>query len=354
MSKGSETNVKLPEWLSKYYAGTAGRAENIADYFWQDLLPGGRIASSTPTKPPIKDKGPEYPELTEAEGGYLPGKSVAAEGTVTNPIDPTTGKLLPSGLGGYTGANEGGYLPAKAVAPEENAGTVRKKLPQLPPGGITDGGDPGDAAGGFDIGQILGYRPEVTPGLSPYQQLVGKYIPELAADPNQETMAGRLALEGMGSAERTPGVTADDPTIKALRDVFEGSTKELLKNEATMGGYNRGSAVPDVLAKNWMAQLAPALEAQMGRGERAIERGQRARETAIGQQTGAGAARTNRLLSALTMATEQGGLERGVEKEKAAAAQAEKLRLAALAEQSVMGPMGLLPSSIGSKTGKAK
>jgi len=249
MSKGSETNVKMPEWLSKYYGGTAGRAENIADYFWQDLLPGGRIAGRTPTKEWPKDPGPDLP--------------YTAEPITTNPIDPVTGKILPGGLGPTPAPT----LPNEYLAEQAAGGVPRKKIPQLPPGGFPPGGDgdTGDAGGGFDIGQILGFRPEVTPGLSPYQQLVGKNIPELLTTPYGEGKADWLGDINMAEAGRSPTVSREDPQIEALRDLYEGSTKELLKNEATMGGYRRGSALPDVIAKRWQAELGPILEAQLGR-----------------------------------------------------------------------------------------
>jgi len=329
-NKGASTDVKVPDWLTQFYRSTAGKNLGMQNYFLGNLTPQGKIAPPDPDVDvdPFK-RDPFKPEVPLDEVG---AKAAVSTGT---------------------GTGTGGDIDQPAVLQNIKdeftfPGTGTKTDPTIsPPGGP-------DAASGYDINQLLGFNPEATPGLSPWQQLVGQNIGELVADPMQEIEAGRLALGGIGSAERTPGVTAEDPTIKALKDVFQGSTKELLKNEATMGGYNRGSAVPDVLAKNWMAQLAPALEAQMGRGERAIERGQRATETAIGQQTGAAAARAGRLAAAFGVAVPQGALERGIETERAAKNEAEKMRLRALAEGSVGGPMGLLPTSIGSKTGKAK
>ena len=63
---------------------------------------------------------------------------------------------------------------------------------------------------------------------------------------------------------------------------------------------------------------------------------------------------TQRLLQAIGQSREQGALERGIDQEGVDADQRERVRLQALAEQSLFGPLGILPSTIGSSTGKSK
>jgi len=327
-NKGSETSVEIPQFLQDYLKSTSGRELGLQNYFW-GRVPNGNAAGGGDDGDGDKGDGKDGKK----------GASATAASYLSNPANlPTYGQLQAGSVSPF--------IPRKRLWPVD---------PNNPPPGDGggDGGDGGDGdgstmgdweSGKFDPTMILGYNPQEVPGLSNWQQQVSQNIPELAYDPNQETIAGQLALGGLGGESAT---AEDSPEIQALKNVFDTSTKEILKNEATMGGYNRGSAVPDVLAKNWQAQLAPALQAQMGRK-------QAARQFASGQQMQAAQNRMQRLMNTFGIAMQQGETERGVEKEKAAANEAERLRLQALAEQSLFGPMGILPSTLGSRTGKAK
>ena len=379
MGKGSETLTKLPDEAKPLFRNTLYRLGNLQSGFWGkgwNDSPGSGEQGNYLTNPG------DWQVPIETQDPNAAGRMSIAPMQTQDPLDPN-----PDVIGGRR--------------------TVRRRLPPVTtptPPTVPPTPPSGDD---LPIDRIVNFDPARVPRMSAYQELAGMLTPQLLNRPGEETNAMRLAMEGIGAAERLPNdwgswtragrlptlATSDvmrggsagggdrmegpgswitDPTIRAAREIFEGTQSEQIKNAMTQSGLGRSTAVGDSLARGWASQLMPLIESQLGRQERGIERqgaaeeaqlgreqagierGQRAREFAsgIGMQSGQNA--TQRLLQAIGQSREQGALERGIDQEGVDADQRERVRLQALAEQSLFGPLGILPSTIGSSTGKSK
>ncbi len=428
MSKGSSTKVDIPPALTDFYTKTANRLGSLQDYFFHDLFPGGNLGFGGETDPSKPEGGvPEGDKVQKADVNANVVPATGAVGATGNAFDPSTGRMLPGGLGAQTmavapatgrvatalqqptgrmlpsglggggmsaggtgmnvnigarnptgttgtepGAGDGDVVPptggdtgtTRAIG--GNGGTVRPHLPAgTGTGGDTgktgDTGNTGDTGGDmpvdpneFDIMTLLGQHPEAVPGLSAWQGMAEGYIPQMTNTPQAERDAITQILASVAESGNAPTVSQDDPAINAAKNYFWDTTAEGIKNANTLAGLGRSGAVGDSLARAWGSQLTPLIENQLSLKSAAADRLAREREAATqtlmqeGQNTRTG------VNTAFQAASTAGATRRGVAKEQADAAEQERLRLLALGEQSLTGPMGLLPTSIGSTTGKNK
>jgi hypothetical protein len=165
------------------------------------------------------------------------------------------------------------------------------------------------------VAPFLAQTPQRVPGLSATQQRGVAEIPGLF------DLAGRKV---------TGANLESSPSMRAARQAFTTAIEPRIVNQQTLAGLGRSTAVPGALAQAEAQYLTPLIESELAREERGLEResGQR--------------------LGAINAALTGGGLERGVEQERAAAEQQDMLRRQALAETALFTPFGqLAPSTIG-------
>jgi hypothetical protein len=168
---------------------------------------------------------------------------------------------------------------------------------------------------GAPLQPFLSQAPLRVPGLSALQQRGLSEIPGIF-----DQAGRRVTGENIQSS----------PSFQAARRGFETSFLPRIENQASLAGLGRSTALTNATAAAEAQYLAPLIESELAREERGLEREQ-------GQR-----------LAGIEAALTGGGLERGVEQERAAAEQQDALRRQALAETALFQPFGqLAPSTIG-------
>lgn len=191
------------------------------------------------------------------------------------------------------------------------------------------------------------------------------------------------------AAKRVTGETiAEDPAVDAAMKMYESAMMPIVQNQAALAGLGRSTALTNAIASSQAQTLLPEVTKAQEREERGIDRQMQAELEKVGGILGMEDLRTKRLMGRLgtlgdvnkqlfdQIATAAGGFQdlgslmtefkrgkykdifemagtlRGVEQEQLDAELNEFLRKAGLWESAMGGPLGILPSSIGSRLQK--
>ena len=199
---------------------------------------------------------------------------------------------------------------------------------------------------------LLKERPDTIAGMSEFQKYVGEYIPKLLDQNPNENWAKEMAGKGYERWSQPLNVGVEDPYVQASKHVFDTTMAEDIKNQMSLSGLGRSTAVGDSLSKGWASMLLPAIQqgTDLQKWQREGQAGYIA-NTIIPTYMDVGARERAGLSEALTRGTEYGALQRGIEQEGYNAEANERNRLRMLGEQSLFGPFGsFVPSTIGSRT----
>jgi len=388
VSKGSTTSAEIPAELKVLYQTTGNNATALQNRLWTSANGGGKA----PFTPGRVDRGPLIQLTDDGNGGGpvtpIPGDGGGAHGQASDAggAGASTGNEPPElGSEGYLYDSMLDYNPAGTPGMSSTQRWAKELLWPM----VTT---PGEENAAWDIARSTVDAAERLPNDWGSWSRAGRMptisVASLAGNPDSGGASGGGGRSGedSGGAWEQPEVTPapelgqvpagswiTDPTIRAAREIFDRTGAEQVKNAMTQAGLGRSTATGDSLGRAWAGQLMPLLESQMGRQERAIERQQAAEEAQLAREQAGiergvqarqfaanlgmqrGAADTARYAAGEQAGERIGGLEREISQGQIDAAQREKLRLQALAEQSLFGPLGgFLPSTIGSSTGKNK
>jgi len=201
------------------------------------------------------------------------------------------------------------------------------------------------------------------------------------------------------SADYLPGISrrqvkgegiADDPAIAAANEQFKALMQPIIENQAALSGIGRSTALGNATAAQQAITTLPMVQDALGREERSLDRQigaeesragilgglESARQSALGERVGAlerggqqQAAQTSDLVNtylgmedraqqrkrdALEASMGVGGVYHDYEQKTQDAQYEDYLRRAALWEQALGAPFGLLPSTIGSRATTSK
>jgi len=246
----------------------------------------------------------------------------------TNPIYQLAGQMPSVGAGGGDG---GGMVE------DGGGGGMPPGMGDLGAlGGATSGGGAPTSWGTFQKpGSDLNAR--INEALNLYEQTTGEQTR------NELESAGLGSSLNLNKALSSGRASMIMPLIS--EDLaYQQKAKEMQLSEAQRQAAERMQAI---------AAQATAAEQQAGRIEREAQQGQAGKEFATQTMLSVSDKQRQALLDALGLGVKQGELERGIATEQQAADEQERLRLQALAEQSLFGPLGgFVPSTLGSSTSK--
>jgi hypothetical protein len=191
-------------------------------------------------------------------------------------------------------------------------------------------------------------RPVIGP--SELESWAAGLVPQLTQKPG-ELLQAEDVLSQMGDVSRRKvtgeGMT-DDPAYAAAIRAYDQAMRPIVENQAALAGLGRSTALTNAAAAGQAQYIMPTVQDFLGRQERGIDR----ELGALGQQfqgyTGLGDRATDRLRTAIGTGMEVGGIGRGMTQDWADSQYNDWLRRAALFEQAIGGPLGMVPSTIGS------
>jgi len=244
------------------------------------------------------------------------------------------GKLVP-----YGGGQEGAYINIPAAPPQfiGMPGTEYQKTPDFTaahPQGIAD--------------------------LSPLEQWAMLMTPGMWDRPEAEQQSMDYATQ-IGGAQVPSNVPyyqgsafQESPFYQTGKTAFEEGIAPLIENQMALSGLGTSSSLANALSLGW-GQQVPQILSQYATQyvEPQLQRQMQQQQliaSMIPQLAGLGAQETGRELQTINAALQAGGLERGVRQAQEDALYADLLRRQALSEQALFGPMGMLPSAVGSRT----
>lgn len=201
---------------------------------------------------------------------------------------------------------------------------------------------------------------------------------------NDEAMGRELFSTRKLASRRVQGEEiANDPAVQAAQDRFSAAMLPMIQNQAALAGLGNSTAMTNAIAAQQSQIMLPLVQEAIGREERRGERmlGSAFQRAGMRQQQGAEIARrrlagaqgnaqlgqfnrqdrlamTDRLMGmenqrqqrlgdAFQRAFAMGDYSRGVKQDELDAARDEWLRKAAMSENAIGGPLGLLPSVFG-------
>ena len=273
--------------------------------------------------------------------------------------------------------------PDTGVSIQGGPGRLRDKTP--PPPGVTPEAPqteafvPGDLNAPALEGGILGDLSRNIVGPSSLEQFAANQVRGLADAPGQLGLAqdvlgqlgdvsrrrvtggglgfesdagGGVPISATGGRRdiRTEGAssTFNDPAIQAATEAFAAARRPIIENQAALSGLGRSTALTNATAAEQARTLLPLIQESLGREERGIDRELSTLFKKFEGFTGLGDRAQQRKGQAIAGGLEVGGLGRGLAQDAQDAQRDEQLRMSALFEQALGGPLGLLPSTIGS------
>jgi len=191
-------------------------------------------------------------------------------------------------------------------------------------------------------------------------------------------------MEEAGKQRVTGAGLWDDPAVQEAMKVYDQAMRPMIESQASLAGLGRSNTLANATAAGQAQYMLPTIQDYMGREERSIDRnlanlgdvftrrmglgdreisqlqqgvegytglGDREmadRQAAISGYMGLGDRDYSQRSDAIGQAMNIGGVGRQIAQGQADAPYNDWLRKAALFEQSIGGPMGLTPSTIGS------
>jgi hypothetical protein len=201
------------------------------------------------------------------------------------------------------------------------------------------------------LSQYLQSNPQQIAPLTDLQNYGASLVPTINQMPLNETLAQQFSyLSPYVAAAPLPASLADDPLVQAQQQAFEANALPLIQNQAAKAGLGASSSYLDAIARGEAATLPGAINTALAT-ELAQQQGV---VGAMGQGAttlaGLSAADTARLQGAIGTAEAVGGVQQTNQQAVLNAAYQDYLRRMGLAEQAVMGPAGLFPSTIGTSS----
>lgn len=284
-------------------------------------------------KTPINPEPPEFPNPNPPEGpkppeddgggdvnyqgkwgGKPPAKPPEGTPVVTNP--PVLGQPRPGGFEGW--------------------------VPFVPTGGGTDYESGGGVFGDYT-------RPIAGP--SSLQEWASSLVPQIAERPEELGEVGRLLgdLEKLGQQRVTGENITSDPAYTAALSSFDTAMRPIIENQAALSGLGRSTALTNATAANQAQVLLPVVQDTLAREERGLDRQGGTLRSAIEGYMGLGDRAEDRLGRAIGTGMGVGEVGRDIAQEGSDAGYNERMRQLAFFENLFGGPLGLLPSTIGSQ-----
>jgi len=321
---------------------------------------GGGPSGGTSTKSQVATIAPELQPFFKATGE----RAEAFQGVA--PLTPFV-SARPAGVAPLSGTERAGITATGTLADRPTGETqALARIGQIP--GITSQRvDPSNLA-------ALSQR---RIDLSPTQALAALSQRRIDLSPTQALAARRVGGAGIENA----------PAIQAARLAFRTGAQPNITSQLTLRGLGRSTAAAPALARAEAEFLYPAIQDELAREERRIERELGVSTTGLGlqerglerevaaEQAGmgleergiqrelagalgaaplqlaAGQQESARELAALDAQLRAGGVERIVDQATLNAQQQDFLRRQSLSEQALFGPLGsVLPSAIGQES----
>ena len=226
-------------------------------------------------------------------------------------------------------------------------------LPQWVPGLTT--GRPGNVWTEGE-GGILGNQARQIAGSNPLLDQAAVHVQGLAGmSPEYQAAFDEMkALDTLSGMTATGANVENDPAFQAAMEAFETARLPMIENQAALSGLGRSTALGNAAAVQQAHTLMPAIQDSIARETDRINRQLTQGNQNVANLLKAGDARHAKSLDAIGALSQLGDYGRGVEQERSDAEYNDFMRRAALFEQSMNGPAGLLPSTIGSETSQNK
>lgn len=277
---------------------------------------------------------------------------------VSRTQDPARVPIDEGNIRDLPGAGKSGGSGGPGKSGGGDAGGDDLVNPYHPPGGPGKGGNQSLNPMLPDPTEGLGFgAPNIRPvaGADPFQMWAASNLPGMMGPTEGEWAARRHIGRGIQQGqERVTGAglpggpKGTNPAFEATRRAFEEMTIPQIRQSRTMMGLGDSNAVTKDIAGAWAGVLPSLVEAELGREERAIDRGVGSRFAGASGIAGLSGARTAREFGATDRGFGFGTGFRGIAEEGNRAIFEDFLRRQGISERLLFAPFGQAGATIGS------